>query len=62
MQAGVKDLEADMSTLLDIPRLPFVSKEEEHASQVKIDLASVDGRNRGRLAPFDDHIHSHALK
>ena len=28
---------------LEIPRLPFVSKEEEHASQVKIDLASVEG-------------------
>ncbi|MGH9959144.1 MAG: hypothetical protein ACREBC_18785 [Pyrinomonadaceae bacterium] len=52
MQAGVKDLEADIGTLLEIPRLPFVSKEEEHASQGKIDLASVDGRNGGRLAPF----------
>ena len=38
--------------LLEIPRLPFASKEEEHASQAKIDLATIDGRNRGRLAPL----------
>jgi hypothetical protein len=58
----VKNLKADMSNAAGDPTTTFCLKEEEHASQGKIDLASADGRNCGSSRTVDDHIHSHALK
>jgi hypothetical protein len=45
-----------------LPTTTLFSQVEEHALQRKIDLASVDGRNRGRLAPVTATFTLIALK
>jgi hypothetical protein len=52
MQAGVKDLEADMSNAAGDPTTTFCLKGRGTRFKGKIDLATIDGRNRGRLAPL----------